>query len=88
MIGAGAAGLRAAVALRKAGRQVLVLEARDRIGGPVHSVDDREIGATLELGAEFVHGDLGELKKSRMRLEDMDGRHLAVVDGGLRAASE
>jgi monoamine oxidase len=84
VIGAGAAGLRAAVALRKAGRQVLVLEARDRIGGRVHSVDDREIGATLELGAEFVHGDLGELKKSRLRLEDMDGRHLAVVDGGLR----
>jgi len=84
VIGAGAAGLRAAVALRKAGRQVLVLEARERIGGRVHSVDDREIGATLELGAEFVHGDLGELKKSRLRLEDMDGRHLAVVDGGLR----
>jgi monoamine oxidase len=84
VIGAGAAGLRAAVALRKAGRQVLVLEARERIGGRVHSVDDREIGATLELGAEFVHGDLGELKKSRLRLEDMDGRHLAVVDGVLR----
>jgi phytoene dehydrogenase-like protein len=41
VIGAGAAGLRAAVALRKAGRQVLVLEARDRIGGRVHTVDDR-----------------------------------------------
>jgi monoamine oxidase len=84
VIGAGAAGLRAAVELRKAGRQVLVLEARERIGGRIHSVDDREIGATLELGAEFVHGDLGELKKSRLRLEDMDGRHLAFVDGGLR----
>src|SRR5207237_982565 len=84
VIGAGAAGLRAAVALRKAGRQVLVLEARDRIGGRIHTVEDRELGATLELGAEFVHGDLGELKRSRLRLEDMDGRHLSVVDGALR----
>ena len=84
VIGAGAAGLRAAVALRKAGRQVLVLEARDRIGGRVYSVEDRELGATLEMGAEFVHGDLGELKKSRLRLEEMDGRHLSIVDGTLR----
>ena len=84
VIGAGAAGLRAAVALRKAGRQVLVLEARDRIGGRIHTVEDRELGATLELGAEFVHGDLGELKRSRLRLEDMDGRHLSIVDGTLR----
>jgi len=84
VIGAGAAGLRAAVVLRKAGRQVLVLEARDRIGGRIHSVDDREIGSTVELGADFVHGDLGELKGSRLPLEEMDGRHLAFVDGGLR----
>jgi monoamine oxidase len=84
VIGAGAAGLRAGAALQKAGRKVLVLEARDRIGGRIHSVDDREAGTTLELGAEFVHGDLGELKGSRLRLEDMDGRHLAHVDGGLR----
>ena len=84
VLGAGAAGLRAATALRKGGKEVLVLEARDRIGGRVHSVDDREAGATLELGAEFVHGDVGELKPSRLRLEEMDGRHLAFVDGALR----
>jgi monoamine oxidase len=84
VIGAGAAGLRAAVALRKAGKDVLVLEARERIGGRIHTVEDREAGTTIELGAEFVHGEVGELKRSRLRLEEMAGRHLAHVDGSLR----
>jgi monoamine oxidase len=50
VIGAGAAGLAAADALRRCGRAVVVLEARDRIGGRIHAVDG------LELGAELVHG--------------------------------
>ncbi|MGH7108579.1 MAG: FAD-dependent oxidoreductase, partial [Acetobacteraceae bacterium] len=35
VIGAGAAGLAAAAALGRSGRAVLVLEARDRIGGRI-----------------------------------------------------
>lgn len=52
IIGAGAAGLMAARTLAKGGRMVLVLEARDRVGGRIHTVDD------AELGAEFIHGNL------------------------------
>jgi monoamine oxidase len=52
IIGAGAAGLMAARTLAKAGKRVLVLEARDRIGGRIHTVGD------AELGAEFIHGNL------------------------------
>lgn len=38
-----------------------MLEARDRIGGRVHTIWDRASPLPVELGAEFVHGDPGEL---------------------------
>jgi len=56
IIGAGAAGLAAARDLSRAGRKVLVLEARDRIGGRVYTHRDPESPVPNELGAEFVHG--------------------------------
>ncbi|HTK20804.1 MAG TPA: NAD(P)/FAD-dependent oxidoreductase [Mucilaginibacter sp.] len=55
IIGAGAAGLMAAYKLSKAGKQVMVLEARDRVGGRMHTLND---DLHIELGAEFIHGDL------------------------------
>jgi monoamine oxidase len=53
VVGAGFAGLAAAAALADGGLEPLVLEARDRVGGRVHSrrLDN---GAVVELGAEFV----------------------------------
>ncbi len=53
VVGAGLAGLAAADALRRAGVDVVVLEARDRVGGRVWSraLDN---GAVVEMGAEFV----------------------------------
>lgn len=53
VVGAGFAGLSAAVALSDAGCEVTVLEARDRVGGRVwsHRLPD---GSTVERGAEFV----------------------------------
>lgn len=57
VIGAGAAGLAAAEALALAGRSVLVLEARERIGGRVWTRRMPGLGLAVELGAEFVHGD-------------------------------
>jgi monoamine oxidase len=52
-VGAGFAGLAAAEALADRGAEVTVCEARDRVGGRVHSrrLDN---GAVVELGAEFV----------------------------------
>ncbi len=56
VLGAGAAGLACAAVLRRAGRRVLVLEARDRIGGRVWT--DRGFAPhPVEFGAEFVHGE-------------------------------
>lgn len=53
VIGAGIAGLAAANALHTAGYEVLVLEARDRIGGRIWT--DEQYGP-VEFGAEFIHG--------------------------------
>lgn len=58
IIGAGAAGLMAARTLSKAGKQVTVLEARNRMGGRIHTLSDEFFFKDTELGAEFVHGDL------------------------------
>nr|WP_231614278.1 NAD(P)/FAD-dependent oxidoreductase [Mycobacterium nebraskense] len=54
VIGAGMAGLSAARSLADAGWAVRVIEARDRIGGRVHT--DRDWGAPLEMGASWIHG--------------------------------
>jgi monoamine oxidase len=58
IIGAGAAGLMAARELAGKGKKVIVLEAQDRIGGRIHTVYENEALKPIELGAEFVHGDL------------------------------
>jgi monoamine oxidase len=56
VLGAGAAGLAAARVLSRAGRSVVVLEARDRIGGRLYTREDAGLPVPVELGGEFVHG--------------------------------
>ena len=56
VIGAGAAGLAAAATLARAGRSVLVLEARSRVGGRCLTLRHPALEAPVELGAEFIHG--------------------------------
>lgn len=58
IIGAGASGLIAARELSKAGQRVAVLEARNRMGGRIHTLHDPLFTMPVELGAEFVHGKL------------------------------
>lgn len=55
-MGAGAAGLAAARDLSFSKLSVVVLEARDRIGGRINTHFDPDFAAPIELGAEFVHG--------------------------------
>jgi monoamine oxidase len=57
VIGAGIAGLTAARLLTRAGRRVIVLEARDRIGGRVTTV--RTDGLATDMGASWIHGITG-----------------------------
>lgn len=58
VIGAGAAGMMVAHTLSKAGKKVIVLEARSRAGGRIHTLNDGRFSKYVELGAEFIHGNL------------------------------
>jgi len=53
VVGAGFAGVTAARELRRQGHRVLVLEARDRIGGRTWT--DTRLGRDLEMGGTWVH---------------------------------
>jgi monoamine oxidase len=54
IIGAGAAGLGAARALENSGLSVIVLEARDRVGGRGHTIMAAP-GITFDLGCGWLH---------------------------------
>ena len=57
ILGAGAAGLMTARELAIAGKEVLILEARERIGGRIWPLPSDTFGYNAEGGAEFVHGE-------------------------------
>lgn len=63
IVGGGAAGLMAARLLAKRGKKVHLLEARNRLGGRIHTIEDHKQLGFLELGAEFIHGDLPVTQK-------------------------
>ena len=85
VIGAGASGLAAADALARAGRSVLVLEARERVGGRVWTRSMPGVRVPIELGAEFIHGaakpTFALLRSARMRWV-ASGRAQRFADGG------
>ena len=66
IVGAGAAGLTAANELKKAGLSVVVLEARDRVGGRLWT--DVVDGAMLEIGGQWVSPDQDALKDTLAEL--------------------
>lgn len=53
IIGAGVSGLSAAKKLQEENRNILVLEARNRIGGRIST--DRSLGFPIDLGASWAH---------------------------------
>jgi monoamine oxidase len=54
VIGAGLAGLHAALTLEAVGTRVLVIEAQQRVGGRIHSM--RQRGGTAEAGGTYIGG--------------------------------
>src|SRR5258705_9094156 len=74
ILGAGAAGLAAARDLAAAGFQVMLIEARDHVGGRVHTHHNSSL-IPVELGAEFVHGQHPQL----LQIIENSGRPLCDV---------
>ena len=68
VVGAGFAGLSAAVTLADAGVHVTVLEARERVGGRVWSMTLTN-GAVVELGAEWIQAHDSAVHEMAARFE-------------------
>jgi len=75
VIGAGLGGLAAADVLHRAGIDVVVLEARDRVGGRVHTLRGFAAGQVAESGGEFLDSDhtvmRGLVRRFGLRLDDL-----------------
>jgi monoamine oxidase len=88
VIGAGAAGLAAAHELARAGQSVLVLEARDRVGGRCWTRHMPGLEIPVEVGAEFIHGEakvtFALLKQAGMSAVDSVREQRYLADGRLR----
>src|SRR5215831_17496894 len=87
IVGAGAAGLAAASALVSAGLDVLVLEARERIGGRILTEHVSGLETPIELGAEFIHGEASPIRQiatqHHLAMLDISGQHVIGGNGRL-----
>jgi monoamine oxidase len=86
VIGAGFAGLTAALRLKQAGRSVALLEARDRVGGRTFTVEGPEGiwidrgGAWIGPGQDAIYGLMKEFGVGSYK-QFIDGEAMMVVDG-------
>ena len=78
IVGAGAAGLAAARELSNSGVDVKLIEARERVGGRIHTLRDASFPRPLEAGAEFIHGTPEETQEAidalRLKTEEVPDR--------------
>ena len=92
VIGAGAAGVAAARALHDAGVSVVVLEARERIGGRILTLRGGQSPVPIELGAEFIHGRAEALNEliddARLTTVDVSGQRYAAGGRRLRPLND
>jgi monoamine oxidase len=91
IIGAGAAGLMAATELEAAGFEVLVLEAREYVGGRIQTLTDDRFSVRIEAGAEFIHGELklskATVKSAEAELWTTDGKFYECISGSIKESN-
>jgi monoamine oxidase len=77
----------AARELGKAGKKVVILEARDRIGGRIMPLDEVSFGYPAQGGAEWVHGEApitrDLIKEAGLTMIPEDGELWSVRNGEL-----
>jgi monoamine oxidase len=82
------AGLSAARALSDGGLSVIILEARDRIGGRIFTRHIPSFPTPIELGAEFIHGEPREIwevvEAAGMTAVEVPDTHWQSLDGALK----
>jgi monoamine oxidase len=92
IIGAGAAGLAAARDLAATGIEIAVIEARERVGGRIHTFRQDCSIIPVEFGAEFVHGKDPQLLKvideACAIMCDVTDRHWYFENGVLSRAND
>jgi len=86
VVGAGSAGLIAALEIVLTGKSVAVIEAKENAGGRIFTVYNGN-GYPVELGAEFVHGNLPVtkelLKKAGVKITTVKGSIWQYKEGRL-----
>src|ERR1051326_285286 len=92
IIGAGAAGLAAAAELTREGIRTVVVEARDRLGGRIHTLHLPPFPVPVEMGAQFVHGRPPEIwdiiRREMFPVSELDGDNFCLERNALNKCND
>jgi monoamine oxidase len=91
IIGGGAAGLISAREIAKK-KKVIILEARNRLGGRIFTTSPKGFSIPLELGAEFIHGNLpitdALLKEANISHYAIKGETYQIKEGEIKKSGD